>query len=122
MGNKRERRSSSSMKEMFWELNSAYEMMSKSAPDYLKNFMTYFVDTGKKGKLSEKIKELIAIAIAITSKCLPCIAFHVSNAIECGATRQEILEASEVAVFMGGSPSFVYIKYVLDACDEFGAE
>ncbi|MCJ7472746.1 MAG: carboxymuconolactone decarboxylase family protein, partial [Actinobacteria bacterium] len=97
------------------------EMISKTAPEYLRNYMKYFVDTGEKGELSEKTKELISIAIAVTSRCLPCTAFHVLSAVEYGATKKEILEASEVAVLMGGSPSFVYLKHVIDACEEFGA-
>ena len=120
MKNRRTEESKISMKGMYHELNSAYELMSKSAPEYMKSFMEYFVDTEKTGILSEKTKVLISVAIAVTSKCLPCIAFHVSNAAEIGVPRQEILEACQVAVFMSGSPSFVYIKYVNDACEEFG--
>jgi len=111
-----------SMKGMYHELNSAYELMSKSAPEYMKSFMEYFIDSEKTGILSEKTKVLISIAIAVTSKCLPCIAFHISNAAEIGVTKKEILEACQVAVFMSGSPSFVYLKYVNDACEEFGLE
>jgi len=112
MKNKRKEESKISMKGMYQELNSAYELMSKSAPEYMKNFMEYFVNTEKTGILPEKTKVLISIAIAVTSKCLPCIAFHVSNAAEIDISKQEILEACQVAVFMSGSPSFVYIKYV----------
>ncbi len=111
-----------SMKGMYHELNSAYELMSKSAPEYMKSFMEYFIDSEKTGILSEKTKVLISIAIAVTSKCLPCIAFHISNAAEINVTKKEILEACQVAVFMSGSPSFVYLKYVNDACEEFGLE
>jgi AhpD family alkylhydroperoxidase len=111
-----------SMKGMYHELNSAYELMSKSAPEYMKSFMEYFIDSEKTGILSEKTKVLISIAIAVTSKCLPCIAFHISNAAEISVTKKEILEACQVAVFMSGSPSFVYLKYVNDACEEFGLE
>ena len=98
----------SDMKDMFGELNEAFEMMS------------FYDSTVRKGALTEKTKELISIALAMTSHCLPCIALHVYNAIEFGATKQEILETAEVAVLMGGSPVFVYIKHVIDACDEFG--
>jgi len=110
------------MKEMVNELNKAFELMSKDAPDYLRNFMSFYDSAISKGALSEKTKELIAIALAINSHCLPCVALHVNYAVEFGATKQEILESAEVAVLMGGSPAFVYIKYVLDACEEFGAE
>ena len=111
-----------SMRDMYEELNKAYEMMSIDAPEYFRDFMGFLDITERKGILSEKTKELISIALAIGSHCLPCIAFHVSNAIESGATKQEILEASEVAVLMGGSPAFVFLKHVIDACEEFGAK
>jgi AhpD family alkylhydroperoxidase len=122
MKNEKEKKSNSTMREMYQELNKAYEMMSIHAPDYFRDFIGFFDSTERNGVLSEKIKELISIALAMNAHCLPCIALHVNNAIESGATKQEILEASEVAVLMGGSPSFVYIKNVLEACDEFGAE
>ena len=122
MNNENGKKSSNTMREMYQELNKAYEMMSIHAPNYFRDFIGFFDSAQRTGILSEKLKELISIALAINAHCLPCIALHVSNAIDCGATKQEILEASEVAVLMGGSPSFVYIKNVLDACDEFGAE
>ncbi len=112
----------SGMKEMFKEYNKAFEVMSKDAPEYLRDFNSFYSSAIKKGALSERIKELISIALAITSHCLPCIALHVHNAIELGATRQEILETAEVAVFMGGSPAFVHIKHVIDACEQFDAK
>ena len=112
----------SNMKDMFKELNQAFEMMRKDAPDYLRDFMSFYDSSIRKGALSEKVKELISIALAITSHCLPCIALHVYYAIEFGATKQEILEAAEVAVLMGGSPAFVHIKHVLDACKQFNAQ
>ncbi len=122
MKSEKGKKSSSTMREMLQELNEAYEMMSLSAPEYFKNFMDLFDSAERKGILTEKIKELISIALAINSHCKPCIAFHVNNAIDNRATKQEIIEVCKVAVLMGGSPSFVYIKYVLDACEEFGAE
>ena len=112
----------SDMKEMYEEYNKAFEVMSKDAPEYLRDFNSFYTSAIKKGALSERIKELISIALAITSHCLPCIALHVHNAIELGATRQEILETSGVAVLMGGSPAFVHIKHVLDACEQFDAK
>ena len=51
-----------------------------------------------------------------------CIAFHVKNAVAQGATRDEIVEAAMVAALMGGGPCVAYMKYVFDACEQFGAE
>ncbi|HPR61195.1 MAG TPA: carboxymuconolactone decarboxylase family protein, partial [Prolixibacteraceae bacterium] len=41
-------------------------------------------------------------------RCEGCIACHVKDALENGATQQEIVETIGVAVVMGGGPSVVY--------------
>lgn len=97
------------------------ETLDKLAPEYPKAFIEFVEQAEKAGALSVKMKELISLALSITSHCLPCIAYHVKGAIEAGATRQEILEAGMVAGQMGGGPAVAYLRYVVDACDQFGA-
>ena len=73
------------------------------------------------GELSSKVKELIALGIAITVRCDGCIAFHVHDAIQAGATNAEITEAIGVAVLMGGGPSVMYGCEALEALGQFEA-
>ena len=75
----------------------------------------------KEGSLSPKTKELICVALGVMAHCDFCIASHVQRALEQGATRGEIIEAAQVAVLMNGGPAVSYLRYVFDACDEFGA-
>lgn len=72
--------------------------------------------------LSQKTKELIALAIGISVRCDGCIAYHVHDALEAGANRDEVAEAIGVAMMMGGGPSVVYGAEALTALDQFGAE
>ena len=44
----------------------------------------------KTGKLDPKMHELIALAVAVTTRCDGCIAVHSKKAVELGATREEI--------------------------------
>lgn len=74
------------------------------------------------GVLSAKVKELIALGIAITVRCDGCIAFHVHDALEAGASRKEVAETIGVAVLMGGGPSVVYGSEALEALEQFEAE
>ncbi|NBD94914.1 MAG: carboxymuconolactone decarboxylase family protein [Gammaproteobacteria bacterium] len=74
------------------------------------------------GALSAKTKELIALGIAITVRCDGCIAFHVHDAIQAGASRAEIVEAIGVAILMGGGPSMVYGTEALSALEQFEAD
>ena len=67
------------------------------------------------GKLTTKTKELIALALSLSSTCEWCITYHVKMALESGATEEEILEASYVAVLMAGAPALMHITIVKDA-------
>ena len=73
------------------------------------------------GALDTKTKELIALAIAVATRCDGCIAYHARNSVRQGATRQEIAEMLAVTVQMGGGPSMVHAADALRAYDEFAA-
>ena len=74
---------------------------------------------GENGALPTKIRELMALSIAIAIRCEGCIAFHISDAIKAGATRQEVLETISVAVAMGGGPAVVYGAHAMAALEQF---
>lgn len=71
------------------------------------------------GVLSAKQKELIALAIGVSQRCDGCIGFHMKKLIELGATREEIVEALGVVVYMGGGPALMYVGDAIHAYDEF---
>ncbi|NRT55486.1 carboxymuconolactone decarboxylase family protein [Sphaerotilus uruguayifluvii] len=71
------------------------------------------------GALSEKHKELIATAIAVSQRCAGCIGFHVKALIRLGTTRAEFEEMLGVAVYMGGGPSLMYCAEALQAWEQF---
>ena len=71
------------------------------------------------GVLSASVKELMALAISIVVGCEGCIAYHVHDAIQAGATHQELLETLGVALMMGGGPSSIYAAHALDAIEQF---
>lgn len=74
------------------------------------------------GALSQKMKELIALGIAISVRCDGCISYHVHDALRAGARREELVETIGVAVLMGGGPAAVYGAEALEAVDQFTAE
>ena len=71
------------------------------------------------GVLSALNKELIATAIAVSTRCDGCIGYHVRGLVKLGATREQINEMLAVAVYMGGGPSLMYAADVLSAFEEF---
>lgn len=50
--------------------------------------------------LGEKARQLISIAVAVTTRCDSCITIHTDLALKAGATKQEIAEALGVAMAM----------------------
>lgn len=73
------------------------------------------------GALDTKQKELIALAIGITKRCMDCIAFHTRAAIKAGATRAEVEEMVAVAILMDGGPASAYGNKALEAYDVLSA-
>lgn len=71
------------------------------------------------GNLTRKSKELIALAISLTTKCPYCIAYHTKQALMLGITKEEMLEAASVAIEMGGSPAVTYTTMMLRAIEEY---
>ena len=49
------------------------------------------------GAIPDKYRELISIAVALTTQCSYCIAAHTKNAAKAGATREEIAETVFIA-------------------------
>jgi AhpD family alkylhydroperoxidase len=77
---------------------------------------------GEGGELPAKVKELIALAIAVTRECDGCIAAHARGAASRGATAQEVAEALGVVIAMNGGPGTVWAPRAFAAFQEFAGE
>jgi AhpD family alkylhydroperoxidase len=66
-------------------------------------------------KLGEKTRQLISLAVAVTTHCDGCIVFHSDAALKAGASKEEIAEALGVAVSMNAGAALVDSARVLDA-------
>ena len=92
---------------------------------FLKNVKTYapFLELEAKafadGALDRKTKELMALSISIVTKCEPCMEWHLDQAMQHGATDQEIYETIDVAIEMGGGQAGAYARFVLKAMEYF---
>ena len=69
------------------------------------------------GALPKKTKELIAIGISVRIDCESCMQWHIEQAAEAGASYDEILEAVEVGIEMGGGPATVSARFALQVMD-----
>jgi AhpD family alkylhydroperoxidase len=81
-----------------------------------------FADLSKAAKdgpaLSVKEKEYVALGIAISQRCEPCINFHVEALMKAGASREELGDVMSMSIQMGGGPSLMYAAHALACWDE----
>ncbi len=74
------------------------------------------------GALPAPVKELIALAIAVTRECDGCVVAHARGAARRGATAPEVAEAMGVAILMNGGPGTVWGPRAYAAFEEFAGE
>ena len=72
----------------------------------------------QEGNLSTKIKELIAVGIAVKAGCEAAIQQHLERAAGQGATFEEAVEAIEVGIAMGGGNAVAAAHFAFHALDK----
>ena len=95
------------------------QSLAAAQPEVMAAFNALHTAAVATGALEAKIKELMALAISITARCDDCIAHHTHDALEAGASREEVAEAIGVAILMGGGPSMLYAAHAIEALDQF---
>ena len=103
-------------------LTVAVKELRGGAPDTMKAFSAMAQAATQTKALDTKTKELIALGIAVAVRCDPCITFHVETARKHGATREEVLETVEMAIYMGAGPSVMYAAQAVEAYDQYAAK
>lgn len=88
---------------------------AKQSPDVLRGLTTIDSAAAKTGHLEPKMHELIALAVAVTTRCDGCISIHTKKAVEHGATLGEISEALGVAIALNAGAALTYSARVLEA-------
>ncbi len=94
---------------------------AKENPEFMSAFSKVHHLGSIDGILKPKFKELIALGISIHMQCEGCIVMHTHDALETGATHDEIVETIGTAIYMGGGPSAVHGAIAFAALQELEA-
>ena len=70
------------------------------------------------GALDEKTKELLGLATSMVLKCGDCVTYHIVRCIQLGVTDEELLEALNVALVVGGSITIPHIRRAVETMDK----
>lgn len=101
------------------QLAAGVKEIGQLSPDTIKGYVALSSAGQKTDRLGAKVRELIALAVAVTLRCDGCITVHTEAAIKCGATREEIAEALGVATNVNAGAALVYSARVMDAFKEY---
>ena len=101
------------------DLRTELRSLHKLNPETAKGFSALSAGAMTDGTLDKKSRELIALAIAVTQRCEPCINLHVEALMKIGTTRDDLGAVLAVCVQMGGGPALMYAAHALAAWDEF---
>lgn len=84
----------------------------------IKRFFALDTKAYESRALDEKTKELLGLAASMALRCDDCVAYHLIQAKEKGATNPEIFETFTVALVVGGSIVIPHLRRAVDFLEE----
>lgn len=96
----------------------AHSFYSKKSKVY-QSFVNMEQNTYKDNKLTKLQKELIAIGISVVIDCESCMEWHIKQALDDGATDEQILEAIEVGIEMAGGPATASARFAMNVLEYY---
>jgi AhpD family alkylhydroperoxidase len=87
--------------------------MDSLVPEAMKAFWAFDKAAVADGSIPVKFKELIAVAVAVTTQCPYCIDIHRGNARKAGATDAEMIEAAMIAAALRAGAAVTHATHAL---------
>ncbi len=104
------------------DIRDQLRVLNRAIPETAKGFGALSKGVKEAGVLDYKVKEFIALGIAISQRCESCIGLHVEALLKAGATREEVGDVLAMSVQMGGGPALMYAAKAMTAWDELTAD
>lgn len=109
----------STYNEIVKDLREPTKTLRRASPEVWQGFGQLHQAAVADGALPAKVKELMALAIAVVKQCDGCIAYHAKAAVARGATAEEVAETLGVTLLMDGGTASVYGPRAWEAFHEF---
>lgn len=79
----------------------------------IKRFFNLDSNTYKPGALDSKTKELLGLVASAVLRCNDCIDYHLEQCAKTGSSMEEITEALNVALVVGGSIVIPHLRHAI---------
>lgn len=101
---------------------SKFAEIGEDAPELWKKFSAWYGHVFQEGKLSEREKALIALAVAHAIQCPYCIDAYTRASLEKGSNPEQMMEAIHVAAAIRGGASLVHGVQMRNVEQKLGIE
>jgi len=88
----------------------------------IKRFFNLDTNAYKDGALPGKTKELLGLVASAVLRCNDCIDYHLIKCVEAGFTDEELYEALNVALVVGGSIFVPHMRHAIETIDLLRAQ
>jgi AhpD family alkylhydroperoxidase len=86
--------------------------LDKSSPEAMKAFWAFDRAAFAPGAIDVRSKQLMAVAVALTTQCPYCIELHVKSARNEGATDEMLSEAAVIAAAMRAGGAITHASHL----------
>lgn len=88
----------------------------------IKRFFNLDTAAYRDGALDGKTKELLGLVASAVLRCNDCIDYHLGQCVEVGWTNDELYDALNVALVVGGSIVIPHLRHAFDTIDQLRRE
>ena len=83
----------------------------------IKRFFNLDTTAYKEGALDAKTKELLGLMASMVLRCNDCIDYHILQCVAAGWKDEELYEAFNVALVVGGSIVIPHLRHAVESLD-----
>ena len=101
------------------------EMNDRILNSGFRDFSRFFAldaNAYEEGAIPVKYKELMGLVGSMVLRCNDCIFYHLDRCVTEGCTREELHEAMNIGLIIGGSIVIPHLRYAFDVLEELFAE
>jgi AhpD family alkylhydroperoxidase len=88
----------------------------------IKRFFNLDTAAYRDAALPARVKELLGLAASAVLRCNDCIDYHLDQCVRAGWTDEELHDALNVALVVGGSIVIPHLRHAFDTIEQLRAE
>ena len=96
-------------------VKKSFGALGKKYPKMLQAYGALGAAAAEGNVLDDKTRELIALAVAVTTRCESRIGVHADEAVKAGATEEEVAAALAMSIALNAGAAYTYSLRALEA-------